>query len=102
MTLFLEIVIMSLFENHLRHQDCKNEDTEMKYFKNIQKKPRILKVTNSLLELDMYFEKLKDRELKTRRKIAELFLNQLLHLWIYLKKNKMKQRPLAKTLGEIG
>ena len=79
---------MSLFENHLRHQDCKNEDTEMKYFKNIQKKTRILKVTNSLLELDIYFEKLKDRELKTRRKIAELFLNQLLHLWIYLNKNK--------------
>ena len=92
---------MSLFENHLRHQDCKNEDTEMKYLKKLQKN-RILKVTNSLLELDIYFEKLKDRELKTRRKIAELFLNQLLHLRIYLKKNKMKQRPLAKTLGEIG
>ena len=53
---------MFLFENHLRHQDCKNEDTEMKYLKNIQKKT-ILKVTNSLLESDIYFEKLKDREL---------------------------------------
>ena len=38
MTLFLEIVIMFLFENHLRHQDCKNEDNEMKYLKDIQKK----------------------------------------------------------------
>ena len=48
----------------------------MKYLNNIQKL-RILKVPNSLLELekDLKDRELKDREIKTKNKIEEL-LNQ--------------------------
>ena len=41
--------------NHSRHQNCKNEHTEMKYFNNTSKK-RILKVKNSPLELQKGFK----------------------------------------------
>ena len=59
-------------------------------------KNQFLKVKNSLLELEKGFIKLKDRQLKDRevkikREIQELFLNQLLYLqmiWISLNKKK--------------
>ena len=41
--------------HHLRHQNYKNEHTEMEYLNNIQKKNRILKVKNSLLESEKRF-----------------------------------------------
>ena len=46
--------------NHLRYENNKNEHTEMKYLNSIQKN-KILKVKNSLLELEKHFRELKDR-----------------------------------------
>ena len=50
---------------------------EIKYFKNVRKN-QFLKIKNSILELEKYFIELKDRELKDRvikfkREIKELF-----------------------------
>ena len=72
-----------------------NKNIERKYLKNIRKN-QVLKVKNSLLELEKDFMELKDKELKDRevkikREIGELFLNRLLCLyliWISLNKNK--------------
>ena len=46
--------------NHLRYENNKNEHTEMKHLNSIQKN-KILKVKNSLLELEKHFRELKDR-----------------------------------------
>ena len=75
-TFFLEIIIIVLFSkilnnlftqyvrmNHLRHQNCNIEHTGMKYLKN-KSKSKILKIKNSLLKLEKYFKKLKDKEQK--------------------------------------
>ena len=43
--------------NHLKHQNYKSEHTEVKYVNNIQEL-RILKVKNSLLELEKDFKEL--------------------------------------------
>ena len=51
--------------NHWRHQNYKNKDTEMEYLKNTWKN-RILKVANSLLELEKDFTETKDRALIDR------------------------------------
>ena len=58
-----------------------NVNTEKEYLSNMQKN-QILKVKNSLLELEEDLTNFKDRELKDRkvkieREIEELFLNQL-------------------------
>ena len=47
--------------NHLRHQNYKTKQTEMEYFKNIQK-GRILEIKNSLLELEI------EKDLKKNRR----------------------------------
>ena len=62
----------------------KNKNIEKKIFKNMRKN-QFLKVKNSLLELKKDFIELVDGELKERivkikREIEELFLNQLLCL----------------------
>ena len=44
----------------------KNENIEINYLNNVQRS-RVLKVKNSLLELEKYFIELKDRELKYRK-----------------------------------
>ena len=44
----------------------KNEKIEINYLNNMQRS-RVLKVKNSLLELEKYFIELKDRELKYRK-----------------------------------
>ena len=44
----------------------KNENIEINYLNNMQRS-RVLKVKNSLLELEKYFIELKDRELKYRK-----------------------------------
>ena len=43
----------------------KNENIEINYLNNMQRS-RVLKVKNSLLQLEKYFIELKDRELKYR------------------------------------
>ena len=58
-----------------------NVNTEKEYLSNMQKN-QILKVKNSLLELEEDLTNFKNRELKDRkvkieREIEELFLNQL-------------------------
>ena len=96
--------------NGLRHQNYKNENAETKYLNNIQK-GKILKVKSNLWELGKDFKELRHRELKDRkinfrREIEELFLNELLCLyviWISFDKKKWcKRHQLPKTLGRIG
>ena len=60
----------------------KSPNIERKYFKNMQKN-QFLKVKNSLLESEKYFielkdTKLKDREVKIKRKIEELFFKPII------------------------
>ena len=50
----------------------KSENIERKYLNNMQKN-KFLKVKNSLLELENYFIEFKDREIKLKREIEELF-----------------------------
>ena len=70
----------------MENPSYKNENTERKYLKNMQKS-QFVKVKKSLLELQKDFLELKDRELKdrevkTKRQTEEPFLNQLLCLWM--------------------
>ena len=58
---------------HLRHQNYKIEQLIN------TPRNRMLKVKNSLLELEKDFRELKDREIKIRKEIEEL-INQLLCL----------------------
>ena len=75
-----------IFREYIRMENSnnKNKNIEIKYLKNIWKN-WLLKVRNSLLELEKIFRglkdtELKDREVKTKRDIEELFLNRLLCL----------------------
>ena len=68
----------------MENLNYKNENIERKYLKN-KRKNQFIKVNNSLLELGKDFIELKDRSLKDRvvkikREIEELFLNRLLCL----------------------
>ena len=68
----------------MNHQNYNNKHTQIKYLINILK-TRILKVINSLLELEKDFKKLKDkelndREIKIKKETEELSLNQLTYL----------------------
>ena len=61
----------------MENPNHKNENTEKKYLKILRMK-QFLKVKNSLLELEKYFVELKDielkdRELKIKGEIEELF-----------------------------
>ena len=58
--------------DHFTDQKYKNEHTEMKYLNNIPKN-RILGAKNNLLELRKDFKELRDREIKIRKKLEELF-----------------------------
>ena len=60
----------------------KSPNIERKYLKNMQKN-QFLKVKNSLLESEKYFielkdTELKDREVKIKRKIEELFFKPII------------------------
>ena len=59
--------------NHLRCQNYKNEQIEIKYQKRIRKN-RILKVKNTLLDLKIDFRELKTRQIKIRGEIEEISL----------------------------
>ena len=87
----------------------KNENIERKYLKNIRIN-QFLKIKNSLLELENDFIELKDRELKDRevkikREIEELFLKPIIvsldDMDKFEQKEMKKIRPI-KTLGMIG
>ena len=63
-------------------ENYKNENTEKKYLKTMQK-IQFLKVKNSLLELEKDFIelkdiKLKDREVKIKREIKGLFFKSII------------------------
>ena len=87
----------------------KNENIERKYLKNIRIN-QFLKIKNSLLELENDFIELKDRELKDRevkikREIEELYLKPITvsldDMDKFEQKEMKKIRPI-KTLGTIG
>ena len=65
----------------MRNSNYKNENIKTKYLNNKQKN-QFLKVKNSLSELEKDFielgdRELKDREVKIKTEIKELFLNRL-------------------------
>ena len=91
--------------SHLRHQSYKNEDTEMEYLNNTRK-IRNVKIKNNLLELEKSFEELKDKELrdrevKFRKKIEDLFFKpintSMNDLNKFEEKEMTKKKPLAKS-----
>ena len=79
----------------MENPNYKNENTERKYLNEMRKNP-FSKVKNSLSEykkdfIDLKGKELKDRKVKIKREMKEVFLNQLLCLqmiWISLKKKK--------------
>ena len=65
----------------MENQNYKNENTEIKDL-NFMRKNQFLNVKNSLLELEKDFidtkdMELKDREIKIKREIKELFLKRI-------------------------
>ena len=70
-------------------------------------KNQFLKVKNSLLELKIFFFELKDRKLKNREvkikwKIQELFLKPIIVSADEMDKYERKKWDQLKTLGTIG
>ena len=66
----------------MKNPNYKNENIERKYLKNMRKN-RLLKVKNSLLELEKDFIELKDielkdREVKIKREIEEIFFKPIM------------------------
>ena len=66
----------------MENPDYESENTERIYLK-IMQKNQLLKVKNSLLELEKYFVELKDielkdREVKIKRDIEKLFLKPII------------------------
>ena len=71
------------------------------------RKNQFLKVKNSLLELNIFFFELKDRKLKNREvkikwKIQELFLKPIIVSADEMDKYERKKWDQLKTLGMIG
>ena len=71
------------------------------------RKNQFLKVKNSLLELKFFFFELKDRKLKNREvkikwKIQELFLKRIIVSADEMDKYERKKWDQLKTLGMIG
>ena len=62
------------------------------------RKTRFLKIKNSLLELEKYFIELKDREVKTKREIEELFFKLMMvsidDMDKFEQKQMKKKRPI--------
>ena len=91
------------------NSNYKNENIETKYFNNMRKN-QFLKGKNGILRLEKYFIELKDRELRDRevkikRKIQELFSKSIIVSIDDMDKFEQKEMktigPL-KTLGMIG
>ena len=71
------------------------------------RKNQFLKVKNSLLELKIFFFELKDRKLKNREvkikwKIQELFLKPIIVSADEMDKYERKKWDQLKTLGMVG
>ena len=71
------------------------------------RKNQFLKVKNSLLELKIFFFELKDRKLKNREvkikwKIQELFLKRIIVSADEMDKYERKKWDQLKTLGMVG
>ena len=90
---------------HLRHQSYRTEHTEMNYLYNTRKNS-IIKIKKNVLELERDFEELKDRELrdreiKLRKEIEELFFKSI-NVSIddmnkFEENEETKKRPFAKS-----
>ena len=89
----------------MENLNYKSENTERKYLKNMRKN-QFLKVKNSLLELEKYFIELKDRELKDKevkikREIEELFFKIIVvsidDMNKFEQKEMKKIRPIKNT-----
>ena len=66
----------------MENLNCKNENIERKYLKNMRKN-QFLNEKNNLLELEKGFialkeRELKDREVKIKREIEELFFKSIM------------------------
>ena len=88
------------------NSNYKDENFERKCI-NIMRKNQFLKVKNSLLELKIFFFELKDRKLKNREvkikwKIQELFLKPIIVSADEMDKYERKKWDQLKTLGMIG
>ena len=82
--------------DHFKHQNYKSKYIEMKYLNN-KRIQKIVKVNNSLLELEKVFKKLKDKEIKIRKEIEKIF-NKLMNASIedmdkFEEREMMKKRP---------
>ena len=83
----------------MENLNYKNKNIKRKYLKNMQKKI-FLKVKNSLLELEkdslkLKGRELKDREVKIKREIEELFFKPTIVSIDYM--DKFEQKEMKKT-----
>ena len=60
----------------MKNSNYKNKNIEIKYL-NYMRKTRFLKVKNSILVLEKDFIEFKDREVKFKREIEELFFKPI-------------------------
>ena len=67
-----------MFHEYIRmkNSNYKNKNIEIKYL-NYMRKTRFLKVKNSILVLEKDFIEFKDREVKFKREIEELFFKPI-------------------------
>ena len=90
----------------MENLNYKSENTERKYLKNMRKN-QFLKVKNSLLELEKYFIELKDRELKDKevkikREIEELFFKIIVVSIDDMNKFEQKEMKKIRPIKIIG
>ena len=92
----------------MENTDYKNENTEMKYLTEIREN-QFLKVKNSLLELEKGFielkdKELKDREVKVKRQILELFSKPIIvstdEMDKFEQQEMKKIRPIKNTWND--
>ena len=89
----------------MENLDYENENIERKYLKNMRKN-QFAKVRNSLLELEKEFiefkdRELKDREVKIKREIEELFFKPIIvsidDMYKFEQNEMKKIRPIKNT-----
>ena len=94
-----------MFLKILKNANYKNENIEKKILKDMRNNP-FLKVKNRLVELEKYFieskdRELKDREVKIKREIEELFLKPIIlstdDMNKFEQKEMKKIRPIKNT-----
>ena len=82
----------------MENQDCKNENIEIKYLENMWNN-QFLKVKNSLLELEIFFTELEDREIKHRKEKIKKEIEKLFNKPIIVSKDdidKFEEQEMKK------